>query len=142
ASSTADRPRRHGVAEVGRRQNFSVPEQKLSDPVSLRCSVSPWFICISGFDRVARMYLGRVIGTVVATRKSEGLEGAKLLVVQPLDERGAPAGDSFLAVDMVQAGAGDVVLVNREGNGNRQLLGMGAQVPIRSLIVGIVDQAG
>jgi microcompartment protein CcmK/EutM len=40
---------------------------------------------------------------------------------------------------MVQAGAGDTVLVNREGNGNRQLLGMGAQVPVRSLIVGIVD---
>src|SRR5436190_1553650 len=108
---------------------------------------------------VARMYLGRVVGTVVATRKYEGLEGAKLrrvkgtvvatikhptfagrklLVVQPLDEAGSEIGDSFIAVDMVQAGEGDVVLINQEGNGARQLLKMGAQVPIRSLIVAIV----
>jgi ethanolamine utilization protein EutN len=86
--------------------------------------------------------LCRVEGTVVATAHHPSFDGRKLLVVQPLDERGAPTGDSFLAVDMVQAGAGDVVLVNREGNGNRQLLRMGAQVPIRSLIVGIVDHAG
>lgn len=46
---------------------------------------------------------------------------------------------SFLAVDTVQAGPGDRVLVMREGNGVRQILGIGSQVPIRSLIVGIVD---
>jgi microcompartment protein CcmK/EutM len=49
-------------------------------------------------------------------------------------------GDSFLAVDRVQAGVGDTVLVNQEGNGARQLLKMGQQVPIRSLIVGVVDE--
>jgi microcompartment protein CcmK/EutM len=85
------------------------------------------------------MTLARVEGSVVATAHHPSLDGRKLLVVQPLDEAGAPTGTSFLAVDMVQAGPGDTVLVNREGNGNRQLLGMGAQVPIRSLIVGIVD---
>jgi ethanolamine utilization protein EutN len=85
------------------------------------------------------MTLCRVQGTVVATAHHPSFDGRKLLVVQPLDERGATVGDSFLAVDMVQAGAGDLVLVNREGNGNRQILKMGAQVPIRSLIVGIVD---
>ena len=47
--------------------------------------------------------------------------------------------ESFLAVDQVQAGAGERVLVMREGNGVRQLLNLGQQVPIRSLIVGIVD---
>jgi ethanolamine utilization protein EutN len=85
------------------------------------------------------MKLGRVKGTVVATIKHPTFTGRKLLVVQPLDEKGEEKGDSFLAIDMVQAGTGDIVLVNQEGNGNRQLLKMGAQVPVRSLIVGIVD---
>jgi ethanolamine utilization protein EutN len=85
------------------------------------------------------MTLCRVEGSVVATIHHPSFDRRKLLIVQPLDERRNPVGDSFLAVDMVQAGAGDTVLVNREGNGNRQLLGMGAQVPVRSLIVGIVD---
>ena len=62
-------------------------------------------------------------------------DGQKLLIVTPVD-----GGDSFLAVDRVQAGVGDTVLVNQEGNGTRQLLKMGQQVPIRSLIVGIVDE--
>ena len=86
------------------------------------------------------MILARVEGSVVATAHHPAFDGRKLLIVQPLDEKQAPAGTSFLAVDMVQAGVGDTVLVNREGNGNRQLLRMGAQVPIRSLIVAIVDQ--
>jgi microcompartment protein CcmK/EutM len=85
------------------------------------------------------MTLCRVEGSVVATVHHPSFDGQKLLIVQPLDERGAPTGSSFLAVDRVQAGVGDTVLVNREGNGNRQLLQLGAQVPVRSLIVGIVD---
>jgi ethanolamine utilization protein EutN len=84
--------------------------------------------------------LCRVKGSVVATVHHPSFDGRKLLIVQPVDERGNAAGDSFLAVDMVQAGAGDMVLVNQEGNGARQLLKMGAQVPIRSLIVGVVDE--
>ena len=55
-------------------------------------------------------------------------------------QRPIDGGDSFLAVDRVQAGVGDTVLVNQEGNGARQLLKMGQQVPIRSLIVGVVDE--
>jgi ethanolamine utilization protein EutN len=84
--------------------------------------------------------LCRVEGSVVATAHHPSYDGQKLLIVQPLDERGAAAGDSFLAVDRVQAGVGDVVLVNAEGNGTRQLLKLGPIVPIRSLIVGIVDR--
>ena len=80
------------------------------------------------------MKLCRVLGTVVATAHHPVYDGMKLLVVAPVD-----GGDSFLAVDRVQAGVGDVVLVNQEGNGTRQLLKLGQQVPIRSLIVGIVD---
>lgn len=86
------------------------------------------------------MTLARVEGSVVATVHHPSFDQRKLLIVQPLDENGAPAGSTFLAVDMVQAGPGDTVLVNREGNGNRQILGMGPIVPIRSLIVGIVDR--
>lgn len=85
------------------------------------------------------MKLCRVEGSVVATAHHPAYDGRKLLIVQPVDDAGANAGASFLAVDVVQAGVGDLVLVNQEGNGTRQILKMGQQVPIRSLIVGIVD---
>jgi len=81
----------------------------------------------------------RVLGDVVSTVKHPSYAGRKLMIVQPLDERGADAGASFLAVDDVQAGPGDRVIVMSEGNGVRQILQIGDQVPIRSVIVGIVD---
>ncbi|MGZ3406154.1 MAG: EutN/CcmL family microcompartment protein [Polyangia bacterium] len=81
------------------------------------------------------MKLCRVEGSVVGAVHHPVYDGQKLLIVTPVD-----GGDSFLAVDRVQAGVGDTVLVNQEGNGARQLLKMGQQVPIRSLIVGIVDE--
>ncbi len=81
------------------------------------------------------MKLCRVEGTVVGAAHHPVYDGMKLLIVSPVD-----GGDSFLAVDRVQAGVGDIVLVNQEGNGARQLLKMGQQVPIRSLIVGVVDE--
>ncbi len=86
------------------------------------------------------MKLCRVLGNVVATAKHPVYRGQTLLVVQPIDEAGRDKGSSFLAVDTVQAGPGDRVLVMSEGNGVRQILQMGKQVPIRSLIVGVVDQ--
>ena len=85
------------------------------------------------------MKLCRVLGPVVATAKHPTYHARKLLSVQPLDEKGAAIGSSFLAVDDVQAGPGDVVLVMQEGNGVRQLL-KAKDLPIRSLIVGIVDR--
>jgi ethanolamine utilization protein EutN len=75
-----------------------------------------------------------------AAAKHPAFAGRTLLVVQPLDERGGDAGQSFVAVDHAQAGAGDKVLVLTEGNGVRQILKAGDIVPIRSIIVGIVDQ--
>lgn len=86
------------------------------------------------------MKVCRVLGTVVATAKHPAFAGRKLLVVQPLDDRGEEAGASFIAVDVAQAGAGDTVLVSAEGNGTRQILQMGDIVPIRSLVVGVIDR--
>ncbi|MFO0594809.1 MAG: EutN/CcmL family microcompartment protein [Myxococcaceae bacterium] len=86
------------------------------------------------------MNLCRVLGTVVATEKLPVFEGRKILVVQPLDEQQKPLGKSFLAVDHTSsAGKGDTVLVMNEGNGVRQIL-QDKTAPIRSIIVGVVDQ--
>jgi ethanolamine utilization protein EutN len=57
------------------------------------------------------MYLARVTGTVVATQKAEGLEALKLLLVEPVDDEGRPAGAPQVAVDAVQAGVGELVYV-------------------------------
>jgi ethanolamine utilization protein EutN len=75
-----------------------------------------------------------------AAAKHPAFAGRSLFVVQPLDENGKDAGSSFVAVDSVQAGIGDKVIVLTEGNGVRQILKQGDIVPIRSVIVGIVDQ--
>lgn len=85
------------------------------------------------------MKMCRVKGTVVSTVKQPAYLGLKLLVVQPLDEEGKEQGNSFLAVDRVQAGEGDLVLVNSEGSGARQMF-RAQKLPIRSVIVGIIDR--
>lgn len=85
------------------------------------------------------MNLCKVLGSVTATEKHPAFLGRKLMVVQPLDEQQQPMGSSFLAVDHTSsAGEGDLVLVMREGGGVRQILG-DKTLPIRSLIVGVVD---
>jgi ethanolamine utilization protein EutN len=81
----------------------------------------------------------RVVGPMWATAKHPAFAGHALFVVQPLDEHGQDAGGSFVAIDHVQAGVGDKVIVLTEGNGVRQILAQGDVVPIRSMIVGIVD---
>jgi ethanolamine utilization protein EutN len=83
------------------------------------------------------MYLGRVIGTVVAERKYEGLEGKKLLVVTPLDHGLKPTRDPEVAVDTVRAGHGDLVwLVSAR---EAALALAPTFVPVDAAIVGIVD---
>jgi ethanolamine utilization protein EutN len=74
-----------------------------------------------------------------AAVKHPAYAGRALFVVQPVDETGKDVGHSFVAVDNAQAGIGDTVIVLTEGNGVRQILKQGDIVPIRSLIVGIVD---
>ena len=86
------------------------------------------------------MNLCRVLGNVVATEKHAAFHARKLLIVQPVDEKLAPLGKSFLAIDENScAGKGDLVLVLREGNGVRQIVG-DKMAPIRSCVVGVVDQ--
>ncbi|MBK9033607.1 MAG: EutN/CcmL family microcompartment protein [Myxococcales bacterium] len=85
------------------------------------------------------MRLCRVLGNITAAAKHPAYAGRTLLIVQPIDPAGVDVGDSFIAVDDAQAGPGDRVLVMTEGTGVRQILKLGEQVPIRSLVVGIVD---
>jgi ethanolamine utilization protein EutN len=83
------------------------------------------------------MYLGIVKGTVVAERKATGLEGKKLLLVQPVDDQGKATGDLQVAVDTVQAGEGDVVYL--VGSREAALALDPWFVPVDAAIVGIVD---
>lgn len=83
------------------------------------------------------MFLAKVVGNVVATKKDERLVGSKLLIVRPLGAHGRPDGASRVAVDAVGAGVGEVVLV-AEGSSARQAVRKGDS-PIDAAIVGIVD---
>jgi ethanolamine utilization protein EutN len=85
------------------------------------------------------MYIGRVVGSVVATVKHSHLEGRRLLLVDQLGPGAEPTGDYDIAVDVVRAGPGDTVMVLDEGNGARQILGLDPGA-IRAVIVGVVDE--
>jgi ethanolamine utilization protein EutN len=84
------------------------------------------------------MILARVIGDVVATQKHPSHEGRKILVVQPLDLDGNDRGDAVLALDAVDAGTGDRVLVVQEGWSAMTAVGR-PQTPIDMAVVGVVD---
>ena len=88
---------------------------------------------------VTDVYIGKVIGTVVATVKISHLEGRKLLLVDQVDLQGEETGYYDIAVDVAQAGPGDTVLVIDEGNGARQILGLDPGA-VRAVIVGVVDE--
>jgi microcompartment protein CcmK/EutM len=83
------------------------------------------------------MILGRVVGTVVATRKDERLVGAKLLVVRTIDPSGRDEQSHMVAVDTVDAGPRDRVLVVT-GSSARMASGL-KDTPVDAAIVGVVD---
>ena len=86
------------------------------------------------------MILGKVCGTVVSTVQHPFYQGKKQLIVRHVTPDGAFDGDRYvIAVDLVGAGVGETVLVEDEGNSARQLMGA-TNAPVRSVIVGIVDQ--
>ncbi len=83
------------------------------------------------------MFVGKIIGTVVATRKDPKLEGRKLLIVQPLDENLKGKRDYLVAVDTVSAGFHENVLIV-QGSSARMAFGM-KDCPVDSAIIGIID---
>ena len=84
------------------------------------------------------MILGKDVGTVVTTISHPHYKNRRLLVVQPLGLAGEKPDDEFIALDNSHAGIGDTVLVNREGNGARQVL-KNPDACVISVIVGIID---
>jgi microcompartment protein CcmK/EutM len=84
------------------------------------------------------MVIGKVVGTVVTTISHASYKNRRLLVIQPLIMPGQAEEGDFLALDSTHAGIGDTVLVNREGNGARQVLG-NPDAAVISVVVGIID---
>ena len=84
------------------------------------------------------MQLARVIGTVVSTQKNGKFEGAKLLLVQPLNADDSPRGATLLAVDGVGAGVHEKVLIVLEGRAAGEALGRKA-APVDAAVIGIID---
>ena len=85
------------------------------------------------------MLIARVLGEVVATQKHSSHEGRKVLVVQPLNLDGSARGDAVLALDAVDAGAGDRVLLITEGFSAMTSVER-PQSPIDMAVVGFIDQ--
>ena len=86
------------------------------------------------------MILARVLGNVVATQKNERYANARVMLCQPLTLAGAETGQTLLALDSVDAGAGDVVLIVQEGWGASTAATGEPGAAIDSAIVGVVDR--
>jgi len=84
------------------------------------------------------LHIGRVIGTVVATRKDEKLIGSKLMITQPLDLELNPKGDPIVAVDTVGAGIGELVIYTTGTAG--RIAARKLDAPIDAAIIGIIDE--
>lgn len=87
------------------------------------------------------MILGRVAGRITSTIGHRDMAGRTLLVCDKLDAQGRPAHGYVIAIDTVGAGAGQTVIILDEGTGARQILGI-ADMPVRSVVVGVVDDLG
>ena len=85
------------------------------------------------------MILGKVIGSIVSSVKLECYESKKILIVKAINPDGAELNQTFIAVDTVGAGKGDIILLAAEGRAASELLGL-KRTALRSVIVGIVDK--
>ncbi len=81
------------------------------------------------------MVIGKVVGSIVSTRKCENLVGNKFMIIEPLEEMASGA-SKFIAIDNIGAGIGETVLV---ATGSAARVGM-ENVPVDAAIVGIVDE--
>jgi len=84
------------------------------------------------------MTIGKVTGTYVATQKNDQLIDKKILIVQPVTPKGTFSGREILAVDVVDAGVGDTVLLMSEGTSARQIL-ENDKIPVHTVIIGVID---
>ncbi len=84
------------------------------------------------------MLIGRIIGDVVATQKAPSHEGRKILVVQPLNLDGSDRGDAVLALDAVDAGIGERVLIVTEGFSAMTAVER-PNSPIDMAVIGVID---
>ncbi len=89
------------------------------------------------------MKMARVIGTVVASVQHPAYDRQTVLLCEPVDTLSVATGTAFIAVDRAQAGVGDLVLINSEGNGARQMFGVDpkGKLPIIDVIVAVIDHA-
>ena len=85
------------------------------------------------------MLIGRVIGDIVSTIKHPSHGERKALLVQPLDLDGSDYGPTLVALDAVDAGVGDRVLVTTEGYSAMTSVGRGTQAPIDAAVIGVID---
>jgi len=83
------------------------------------------------------MILAKIVGTVVATRKDPRLVSCKLLVARPMDPRGKAEGSYLVAIDTVDAGVGETVLIV-SGSSARMAAGL-KDCPVDAAVVGIID---
>lgn len=85
------------------------------------------------------MILAKVTGSIVSTIKHESYHAKKLLLVHPITPDGKLKSETILAVDTVHAGKGDIVLIASEGRAATEILGFKRRMPLRDIIIGIVD---
>ena len=85
------------------------------------------------------MLIGRVIGELVATHKHPSHEGRKVLIVQPLNLDGSDRGEAVLALDAVDAGVGDRILLSTDGWASSSAAGR-PQSPIDMAVIGFIDE--
>lgn len=86
------------------------------------------------------MILGKVIGSIVSTIKHDSYRNKKIMLVRPIAPDGTFKSGTMVAIDTVCAGEGDTVLVMAEGRSTMDILNLSNRVPLRSLIVGVVDR--
>jgi microcompartment protein CcmK/EutM len=85
------------------------------------------------------MYIARVVGDIVSSVKHEDLQSHKLLLVHPMEPGGKLYGEPLIAIDLVDSGVGDTVLIVDQGSASRQVLEL-EKPTIRTLILGVIDE--
>ena len=85
------------------------------------------------------MFLARIVGSVVSTIKHHCYDSKKILLAKPISPDGVEKSATMVAVDTVGAGKGDIVLVAAEGRSASEILKFEQRMPLRSVIIGIVD---